>query len=141
VTLVVWPVGLRIVGPGNVPRYVHMLVHGPSNICTHASWMRIDTSALVVTGGKRNRCEKGVGVGVGVGVVARLGPMPLSAPARMSGSKVLGEFTSWVFINFQKNLGTFAIYQLRVSHFFLIAHCPRKSPEVAAPERRAFAFA
>jgi len=28
--------------------------------------MRIDTSALVVTGGRRNRCEKGIGVGVGV---------------------------------------------------------------------------
>src|SRR6266542_886884 len=68
VTLVICPVGLRMVRPGYVPPYVHMFVQGPSNICTHASSMPIDTFASVVRGGKTNGCEKGVGVGVAVGV-------------------------------------------------------------------------
>jgi hypothetical protein len=46
-----------------------MLVHGPSNICTHASSIPIDTFASVVTGGKSNGCENGVGEAVGVGVI------------------------------------------------------------------------
>src|SRR5207249_11678150 len=72
VTLVVCPVGLRIVNPGYVPPYVHMLVHGPSKICTHASSIPIDTFASVATGGKSRGCEKGVGEGVGVGVIVGL---------------------------------------------------------------------
>ena len=43
-----------------------MLVHGPSNICTHASSMPIDTFAFVLTGGKSNGCVNDAGVGVGV---------------------------------------------------------------------------
>ena len=58
----VCPVGLRIVKPGYVPPYVHMLVHGPSRICTHPSSMPIETFALVLTGGKTRGCEKPAGV-------------------------------------------------------------------------------
>ena len=67
-TLVVCPVGLRIVNHGYVPPYVHMFVHGPSRICTHVSSIPIETFASVATGGKTNGCEKGGGVGVGVAV-------------------------------------------------------------------------
>ena len=49
-----------------------MLVHGPSNICTHASSIPIDTLASVATGGKSRGCEKGVGEAVGVGVIVGL---------------------------------------------------------------------
>src|SRR6266508_1733169 len=73
VTLVICPVGLRMVRPGYVPPYVHMFVQGQSNICTHASSMPIDTFASVVRGGKTNGCEKGVGVGVAVGVGVGVG--------------------------------------------------------------------
>src|SRR5205814_1234238 len=45
-----------------------MLVHGPSNIWTHASSMPIDTFPSVLTGGNSNGWEKGVGVGVAVAV-------------------------------------------------------------------------
>ncbi len=68
VTLVVCPVGLRIVNPGYVPPYVHIFVHGPSRICTHPSSILIETFAFVLTGGKTRGFEKGTGVGVGVGV-------------------------------------------------------------------------
>jgi len=43
-----------------------MLVHGPSNICTHASSIPIETFAFVLTGGKSRGCVNGTGVGVGV---------------------------------------------------------------------------
>jgi hypothetical protein len=69
VTLVVCPVGLRIVIPGYVPPYVHIFVHGPSKICTHASSIPIDTFGSVATGGNNNGCVKGVGEAVGVGVI------------------------------------------------------------------------
>ena len=49
-----------------------MLVHGPSNICTHASSIPIDTFAFVLTGGNSRGCEKGVGEAVGVGVIVGL---------------------------------------------------------------------
>ena len=49
-----------------------MLVHGPSNICTHASSIPIDTFGSVATGGNNNGCEKGVGEAVGVGVIVGL---------------------------------------------------------------------
>ena len=74
VTLVVCPVGLRIVIPGYVPPYVHMFVHGPSRICTHVSSIPIETFASVLTGGKSNGCEKGGGVGVGVDIELGGGP-------------------------------------------------------------------
>ena len=74
VTLVVCPVGLQIVIPGYVPPYVHIFVHGPSRICTHASSIPIETFASVLTGGKSNGCEKGGGVGVGVAVELGGGP-------------------------------------------------------------------
>jgi len=74
VTLVVCPVGLRIVNPGYVPPYVHIFVHGPSRICTHASSIPIETFASVLTGGKSKGCEKGGGVGVGVAVEPEDGP-------------------------------------------------------------------
>jgi hypothetical protein len=45
-----------------------MLVHGPSNICTHASSIPIDTFAFVLTGGKSRGCVNGAGVGVALGV-------------------------------------------------------------------------
>ena len=43
-----------------------MLVHGPSNICTHSSSIPIDTFAFMLTGGKSRGCVNGAGVGVGV---------------------------------------------------------------------------
>jgi hypothetical protein len=73
-----------------------MLVHGPSNICTHPSSIPTDTFAFVLTGGKSKGCENGVDVGVGVGVapeifaaLAKLGSMPISTVASTSGSKNL----------------------------------------------------
>src|SRR5947207_11673749 len=50
-----------------------MLVHGPSNISTHASSMPIDTFPSVLTGGNSNGWEKGVGVGVTVAVAVGVG--------------------------------------------------------------------
>jgi len=71
VTWVVWPVGLRIVQPGNEPPYVQRLVHGPGRIGRQASWMLIPRSAAVATGGKERAFgnSAGVAVAVGVGVV------------------------------------------------------------------------
>ena len=71
-----------------------MLVHGPSNICTHPSSIPIDTFASVATGGKSSGCENGVGVGVAVApeifaALAKLGPMPISAVASTSARKNL----------------------------------------------------
>ena len=67
-TYVLCPVGLRIVKPGYVPPYVHMLVHGPSRTCTHASSIPIETFAFVFTGGNTKGRENGDGVAVAVGV-------------------------------------------------------------------------
>src|SRR6201982_259243 len=59
-----------------------MLVHGPSSIWTTASSIPIETFALVLTGGKSNRWEKGGlggvgrGAGVGRGLGAGVGPGP-----------------------------------------------------------------
>src|SRR4029434_4589609 len=102
VTLVVCPVGLRIVSPGYVPPYVHMLVQGPSSIWTQASSIPIETFALVLTGGKSKGRENGAGGGVGVaigaaggvapemlGALAKRIPRATSKAARTSGNKAL----------------------------------------------------
>src|SRR3954451_15613726 len=69
VTSVLCPVGLRIVKPGYVPPYVHMFVHGPSRICTHASSMPMETFAFAFTGGKTKGCEKPARVGAVLPIV------------------------------------------------------------------------
>jgi hypothetical protein len=85
-----------------------MLVHGPSNICMHASSIPIETFGFVLTGGKRRGCEKGGGVGVGVaagvamvvalkifGSFAKRIPIPARPAASVSENKVLR--TIWLY--------------------------------------------
>ena len=73
VTCVVWPVGLRIVKPGNEPLYVHRFVQGPGRIGRQAGWMVIPMFDAVATGGKESGFENDSGVPVGVVVGVPVG--------------------------------------------------------------------
>ncbi len=79
-----------------------MLVHGPSNICTHAASIPIDTFAFVLTGEKTRGCVNGAGVGVGVtagvatgfalkifGVFAKRTPIPARPAESINDNRVL----------------------------------------------------
>src|SRR6266480_4365393 len=112
-----------------------MLVHGPSNICTHASSIPIDTFASMATGGKSRGCEKGVGEAVGVGVIVGL------AVAVGVGVGVVGGVGVGVAVG-GVGVGVDAVYWIvstgglalsRVSNRFAVA-LPDSSPRTSQPK-------
>ena len=115
-----------------------MLVHGPSNICTHASSIPIDTFAFVLTGGNSRGCEKGVGEAVGVGVIVGL------AVAVGVGVGVVGGVGVGVAVGevVGVGVGVDAVYWIvstgglalsRVSNRFAVA-LPDSSPRTSQPK-------
>ena len=83
VTLVVDPVGLLIVGPGNVPPYVHIPVFGPCGMTwTSARRMSMVRLLPVNTCGIRNGCSN-----VGGSGTSPASPVMVSLP-RMLGWKL-----------------------------------------------------
>src|SRR5437867_4484587 len=111
-----------------------MLVHGPSNICTHASSIAIDTFAFVLTGGNSRGCEKGVGEAVGVGVIVGLA-VAVGVVGGVGVGVAVGEVVG-------VGVGIDAVYWIvstgglalsRVSNRFAVA-LPDSSPRTSQPK-------
>ena len=111
-----------------------MLVHGPSNICTHASSIPIDTFAFVLTGGNSRGCEKGVGEAVGVGVIVGLA-VAVGVVGGVGVGVAVGEVVG-------VGVGVDAVYWIvstgglalsRVSNRFAVA-LPDSSPRTSQPK-------
>ena len=79
-----------MVGPGKMPSYVHMFVHGPGKIWMHASSMLIVGLCDVMTGGMLRGLLNGAGVGPGLGVGVSVPPPAMTlAPDVLEGPAAL----------------------------------------------------